>query len=122
MWNGFEPEGKIVRTTELLTNVRRLQDNGRAAGPTRSFGPPSTGKNYNRRRAEGEYLPTEIILKINKKAYYGEEDFLVKNSRDTEKFWQSWMQSRKICRNPERIRRILNRDIEEIIWQLKRIA
>ena len=48
-----------------------------AAGPTRSFGPPAPGK-----------IITEDVPKVNtchrdyfenyKKAYYGEEDFLVK--------------------------------------------
>ena len=74
--DGFEPEGKIVRTTELLTNVRGSRTMT-AAGPTRSFGPPAPGK-----------IITEDVLKVNtchrdyfenyKKAYYGEEDFLVK--------------------------------------------
>lgn len=74
--DGFEPEGKIVRTTELLTNVRGSRTMT-AAGPTRSFGPPVPGK-----------IITEDVPKVNtchrdyfenyKKAYYGEEDFLVK--------------------------------------------
>ena len=74
--DGFEPEGKIVRTTELLTNVRGTRTMT-AAGPTRSFGPPAPGK-----------IITEDVPKVNtchrdyfenyKKAYYGEEDFLVK--------------------------------------------
>ena len=69
-------EGKIVRTTELLTNVRGSRTMT-AAGPTRSFGPPAPGK-----------IITEDVPKVNtchrdyfenyKKAYYGEEDFLVK--------------------------------------------
>lgn len=74
--DGFEPEGKIVRTTELLTNVRGSRTMT-AAGPTRSFGPPAPGK-----------IITEDVPKVNtchrdyfenyKKAYYGKEDFLVK--------------------------------------------
>lgn len=74
--DGFEPEGKIVRTTELLTNVIGSRTMT-AAGPTRSFGPPAPGK-----------IITEDVPKVNtchrdyfenyKKAYYGEEDFLVK--------------------------------------------
>lgn len=74
--DGFEPEGKIVRTTELLTNVSGSRTMT-AAGPTRSFGPPAPGK-----------IVTEDVPKVNtchrdyfenyKKAYYGEEDFLVK--------------------------------------------
>lgn len=74
--DGFQPEGKIVRTSHLLTNVpgKRTMT---AAGPTRSFGPP----------AEGTIL-TEEIPKVTtshedyfenyKKAYRGEEPFLVK--------------------------------------------
>ncbi len=74
--DGFEPEGKIVRTTRLLQNVggKRTMT---AAGPTRSFGPPEPGK-----------IITEALPKVNtrhedyfenyKKAYRGEEEFLVK--------------------------------------------
>lgn len=74
--DGFKPEGKIVRTSHLLTNVggKRTMT---AAGPTRSFGPP----------AEGTIL-TEPVPAVNtchedyfenyKKAYCGEDEFLVK--------------------------------------------
>lgn len=51
--DGFEPEGKIVRTTELLTNVRGSRTMT-AAGPTRSFGPPAPGK-----------IITEDVPKVN---------------------------------------------------------
>lgn len=74
--DGFEPEGKIVRTAHLLENVSG-QRTMTAAGPTRSFGPP----------AEGTIL-AEDIPEVNtchedyfenyKKAYYGQEEFLVK--------------------------------------------
>lgn len=76
--DGFEPEGKIVRTTRLLTNVggKRTMT---AAGPTRSFGPPAPGT-----------IVTEELPAVNTchedyfanyvKAYRGEEDFLVKVS------------------------------------------
>lgn len=40
--DGFDPEGKICRTTRLLTNVPG-QTTMTAAGPTRSFGPPAPG-------------------------------------------------------------------------------
>lgn len=40
--DGFEPEGKIVRTTHLLTNVGHKRTMT-AAGPTRSFGPAPEG-------------------------------------------------------------------------------
>lgn len=74
--DGFEPEGKIVRTTRLLQNVggKRTMT---AAGPTRSFGPP----------AEGTIVTEEIgIAATNhrqyfenyREAYNGNGEFLVK--------------------------------------------
>jgi predicted dehydrogenase len=74
--DGFFPEGKIVRTSQLLTNVggKRTMT---AAGPTRSFGPPPEGR-----------IVTEELPKVDTchqqyfenyiRAYHGEEDFLVK--------------------------------------------
>lgn len=41
--DGFEPTGKIVHTTELLTNVPGKITMTKA-GPTRSFGPPPAGR------------------------------------------------------------------------------
>lgn len=74
--DGFEPEGKIVRTTHLLTNVsgRRTMT---AAGPTRSFGPPPPGTIIT------EPLPQvhtchEDYFRNYIRAWHGEEDFLVK--------------------------------------------
>lgn len=74
--DGFKPEGKIVRTTKLLTNVNGSRTMT-AAGPTRSFGPPSEGT-----------LVTEAVPMVTTchrdffenyiKAYHGEEEFLVK--------------------------------------------
>lgn len=74
--DGFEPEGKIVRTTHLLTNVSGHRTMT-AAGPTRSFGPPAEGT-----------IVTEPLPEVHTshrnyfenyvKAYHGEEDFLVK--------------------------------------------
>src|SRR5699024_9065275 len=74
--DGFEPEGKIVRTAGLLQNVSG-QRTMTAAGPTRSFGPPPEGK-----------ILTEELPKVNTchenyfenyiRAYHGEEEFLVK--------------------------------------------
>lgn len=74
--DGFGPQGKIVRTSHLLTNVRGTRTMT-AAGPTRSFGPP----------AEGTIL-TEELPQVNtkhedyfvnyRKAYAGEEEFLIK--------------------------------------------
>lgn len=74
--DGFEPEGKIVRTTHLLTNVggKRTMT---AAGPTRSFGPPAEGTLVT------EPLPAvhtchEDFFENYVRAYHGEEEFLVK--------------------------------------------
>ena len=74
--DGFEPQGKIVRTSHLLTNVggKRTMT---SAGPTRSFGPPSEGT-----------ILTEEIPKVTtrhedyfenyKRAYFGKEEFMIK--------------------------------------------
>lgn len=74
--DGFDPEGKIVRTSGLLKNVGG-QRTMTAAGPTRSFGPPPEGK-----------ILTEELPKVStnhkdyfenyRRAYFGEEAFLVK--------------------------------------------
>lgn len=74
--DGFEPVGKTVRTTHLLTNVKGDRTMT-AAGPTRSFGPPPEGT-----------LVVEEVPKVNTchedyfknyiKAYHGEDEFLVK--------------------------------------------
>ncbi len=74
--DGFDPERKIVRTSKLLTNVTGSRTMT-AAGPTRSFGPPSPGT-----------LITEDVPAVSTshrnyfenyvRAYNGEEDFLVK--------------------------------------------
>jgi predicted dehydrogenase len=72
----FKPEGKIVRTTKLLTDVRNQV--GQYTGPTRSFGvPPEEG-----------LLVTEDLPQVSTatRDYYvnfinaiqGKEDFLVK--------------------------------------------
>lgn len=73
--DGFFPEGKIVRTTSLLTNVggKRTMT---AAGPTRSFGPAPEGR-----------IVTEPLPQVDTqhrdyfenyvRAYRGEEEFLV---------------------------------------------
>lgn len=76
--DGFEPQGKIVRTTRLLTNVSG-QRTMTAAGPTRSFGPPAKGT-----------LAVEEVPQVNTchedyfknyiQAYHGNEEFLVKIS------------------------------------------
>lgn len=74
--DGFEPVGKIVRTTHLLKNVSGKRTMT-AAGPTRSFGPPSEGT-----------IITEPVPSVNtkhedffinyKNAYHGKEEFIVK--------------------------------------------
>lgn len=73
--DGFFPEGKIVRTTSLLTNVGG-QRTMAEAGPTRSFGPPPEG------RIVTEPLPEVDTDHRNYfenyiRAYHGEEEFLV---------------------------------------------
>lgn len=76
----FDPEGKIVRTTQLLENVSGEQDkSAESYGPTRSFGIPKPG-----------LIVTEDIPKVTTehidyyknyiKAMKGEEEFLVKIS------------------------------------------
>ena len=74
--DGFEPVGKIVRTSHLLTNVSGKRTMT-AAGPTRSFGPPS----------EGTILTEDISVASTahqdyfenyKNAYNGQGEFLVK--------------------------------------------
>lgn len=64
--DGFEPEGKIVRTTELLTNVRGSRTMT-AAGPTRSFGPPAPGKIITEDVPKVNTCHRDLILKIIKK-------------------------------------------------------
>ncbi|MCD7868876.1 MAG: Gfo/Idh/MocA family oxidoreductase [Clostridiales bacterium] len=71
----FAPEGKIVRTTRLLTNVPG-KTTMTASGPTRSFGPPSEGLIVT------EPLPhvvTDQTFYYDNfiKALNGEEDFVV---------------------------------------------
>ncbi len=74
--DGFEPEGKIARTTRLLQNVPG-KTTMTASGPTRSFGPPAEG-----------VLITEDLPKVNFEhimffenylnALEGKEELLVK--------------------------------------------
>lgn len=74
--DGFEPVGKIVRTSHLLTNVGNKRTMT-AAGPTRSFGPPEEGT------LVCEDIPSvhashQDYFENYRNAYYGEEEFLVK--------------------------------------------
>lgn len=74
--DGFDPEGKISRTSRLLTNVA-----GKSvmtmAGPTRSFGPPAEGVLLTEDLPE---VNTEHVMFFDnyRKALEGTADFLVK--------------------------------------------
>ena len=73
--DGFHPEGKIVRTSQLLQNAGSKRTMT-SAGPTRSFGPPPEGR-----------IITEELPEVNTthrqffenyvRAWHGEEPFLV---------------------------------------------
>lgn len=74
--DGFNPEGKIIRTTKLLTSVPG-KNTMTASGPTRSFGPPTSGLILT------EDLPkveTDQIMFFDNfiKAMNDEEEFVVK--------------------------------------------
>lgn len=74
--DGFDPVGKTVHTTQLLTNVSGHRTMT-AAGPTRSFGPAPEGRIYT-----GE-LPKantnhRMYFENYVKAYWGDGEFLVK--------------------------------------------
>lgn len=73
--DGFEPSGRIVRTTKLLTNVPG-KTTMTASGPTRSFGPPADGLIVSEELPEVE---TDQLLYFDNfvKAINGEEDFVV---------------------------------------------
>lgn len=73
--DGFHPEGKIVRTSELLTNVPG-KITMTAAGPTRSFGPAPEG------RLTSEPLPEvtvnhDMFFEHYHKHVNGEEELVV---------------------------------------------
>ncbi len=74
--DGFRPEGKIVRTTELLNNVSGARTMT-AAGPTRSFGNPREGLIVTEPVPE-VHTSHEDYFKNYIRAYRGEEEFLVK--------------------------------------------
>lgn len=74
--DGFEPEGKIVRTSHLLQNVSG-ERTMTAAGPTRSFGPPAEGTILTE-EVPNVHTRHEDYFENYKKAYRGEEEFLVK--------------------------------------------
>ncbi len=76
--DGFYPEGKIVRTSHLLTNVRGTRTMT-AAGPTRSFGPPAEGTILTEELPKVETCHKDYFENY-RKAYDGQEEFLVKIS------------------------------------------
>lgn len=74
--DGFFPEGKIVRTSHLLTNVRGTRTMT-AAGPTPSFGPPADGTIVTEKLPEVDTKHEDYFTNY-RKACCGQEDFLVK--------------------------------------------
>ncbi|WP_346910848.1 Gfo/Idh/MocA family protein [Faecalicatena orotica] len=74
--DGFDPEGRIVRTTGLLTNVKGSRTMT-AAGPTRSFGNPREGLIVTEELPE-VHTCHENYFEQFIKAYHGEEEFFVK--------------------------------------------
>lgn len=74
--DGFHPEGKIVRTTELLHNVSGARTMT-AAGPTRSFGNPRPGLIVTEELPEAQTTHRNYFENYIR-AYHGEEEFLVK--------------------------------------------
>ncbi len=74
----FSPEGKIVRTTKLLENVKKDQDKSAASyGPTRSFGVPAPGLIVTEEIPRTDYEQRDFFVNYFK-ALRGEEEFLVK--------------------------------------------
>lgn len=76
--DGFDPEGKIVRTAGLLQNVSG-QRTMTAAGPTRSFGPPPEGRILTGELPVAHTSHREFFENYVK-AYRGDGEFLVKLS------------------------------------------
>lgn len=74
--DGFAPSGKIVRATDVLHNVPGIRTMT-AAGPTRSFGPPREGLIVTEPLPEVQTCH-EDYFENYKRAYRGEEEFLVK--------------------------------------------
>lgn len=74
----FDPEGKIVRTTRLLENVKEDQDkSAKSYGPTRSFGVPEEGLIVTEDLPHVETEQSDYFVNYFK-ALKGEEEFLVK--------------------------------------------
>lgn len=74
--DGFDPEGSIAHTSQLLTNVSGKRTMT-AAGPTRSFGPPPAGR-ITTEELDKATTNHRMYFENYVKAYNGEEEFLVK--------------------------------------------
>lgn len=74
--DGFNGEGKIVRTTHLLENVPG-KITMTAAGPTRSFGPPTPGLLIDEALPEVQTAQRDYFVHFIK-AVNGEEELMVK--------------------------------------------
>lgn len=74
--DGFHPQGKIVRTSRLLKNVKGKRTMT-AAGPTRSFGEPGEGIILTEEIPNVETRHSDYFENY-KKAYWNQEEFLVK--------------------------------------------
>lgn len=72
----FIPQGRIVRTSRLLTDIR--DEAGRYCGPTRSFGEPEEGVIITEEIPEVKTDPMRDFYVNYIKAVKGEEDFLIK--------------------------------------------
>lgn len=82
--DGFNGEGKIIRTKHLLENVPG-KITMTAAGPTRSFGPPEPG-----------LLVEEVLPEVN-----------VSHRNYFEHFLKAFNQEEEIVVRPEQVRRVL---------------
>lgn len=76
--DGFDPQGKIVRTAHLLENLKDGKSLG-AEGPTRSFGTPEEGLILTENLPVQEAEHKNYFLNY-RNAYEGNEEFLVKIS------------------------------------------
>lgn len=74
--DGFDGEGKIVRTAHLLENVPG-KITMTAAGPTRSFGPAAPGLLLEEKLPETDAAQRDYFVHFLK-AFRGEEDVIVK--------------------------------------------
>lgn len=73
--DGFHPEGKIVRTSELLQNAGNKRTMT-SAGPTRSFGPPPEGRIVTEELPQVDTTHRQFFENYVR-AWHGEEPFLV---------------------------------------------